>query len=325
MAKKKSGSKSKSTSSKKQTTSKGVDTSEFSEKLFAWLQDGYEVDDLTDLIKSGTKTQLKKAFNKYEKAIKRLEVLAEEFKDLDVDKDSKAYKRIRGHLKNPDRVDEVEEFVKKMKYLPRLNELKAELASLNVTGFEKEAEDIKAKFRNPDLLDEIDIDIKTLKKRIKEKFFEGAFEMELAPGEETEVGVVARGPLAETIFFIHRDGTLLSVKSRIPPEKLNKKLLSRMVMAIREQMNRAFKEGEHIHKLTYEGHSIILEDSSHVYAAVVIAGEEKPVMYKIILKALQIMEKRFASEFESWTGDRSKLSNLEKYSTAIFQAFDKLG
>ena len=68
-------------------------------------------------------------------------------------------------------------------------------------------------------------------------------------------------------------------------------------MAIREQMNRAFNEGEHAHKLTYEGHSIILEDSSHVYAAVVINGEDQPIMYKIILKALQIMERKYAADY----------------------------
>ena len=324
MARKKSSTKSKSRSTAKKSSEKDSG-SEYSDKLFKWLQDGYEVDALTELVKSGTKAEIKKAFSKYQKGVRKLKSLAKEFEQLDVDKDSKKYKEIESMLMDPENILEIEEFVNSMKYLPKMNELKAELASLNVTGFEKEAKAIIAKFGDITLLDEIDADIKLLKKRIKEKFFESAFEMELEPGDEAEKGVVTKGPLAETVFFLHRDGTLLSVKSRIPPEKLNKKLLSRMVMAIREQMNKAFKEQEHVHKLTYQGHSIILEDSNHVYAAVVIAGEEKPVMYKIILKALQIMEKRFSKEFDNWAGDRSKLVNLEKYSTAIFQAFDKLG
>ena len=68
----------------------------------------------------------------------------------------------------------------------------------------------------------------------------------------------------------------------------------------------------------------VLEDSVHVYAAVVVVGEAKPVMYRIILKALQIMEKKLAKEFDGWTGDRSKLDNMDRYTSAIFQALDRL-
>jgi hypothetical protein len=114
------------------------------------------------------------------------------------------------------------------------------------------------------------------------------------------------------------------VKSRKPTTELDKKLMSRMVMAIKEQMGKTFREGEHIHSLTYEGHTIILEDSVHVYAAVVIAGEPKPIMYRVILKALQIMEKKLAPEFDRWRGERNSLENLDKYTSAIFQALEKL-
>ena len=79
-----------------------------------------------------------------------------------------------------------------------------------------------------------------------------------------------------------------------------------------------------IHTLTYEGHSIILEESVHVYAAVVVIGEAQPVMYRIILKALQIMEKKLANELDNWRGNRASLDNLESYTNAIFQALDKL-
>jgi len=167
----------------------------------------------------------------------------------------------------------------------------------------------------------IEKSITKLKKKIKEKFFESAFEDEAVLLIEDEN---APKFVAETIFLLHKDGTLLSVKSKKPPKELDKKLMSRMVMAIKEQMNRAFKEGEHVHTLTYEGHTIILEDSQHVYAAIVVIGEAKPVMYRIILKALQIMEKKLAKELDSWKGDRSSLDNLDRYTSAIFQALDKI-
>ncbi|MCK5038295.1 MAG: hypothetical protein KAS16_04290 [Thermoplasmata archaeon] len=319
MAKKKTGTKSKRSSSKKE-----FDTSEYSEKLFDWLSDGYEVSELTALIKSGTPTKIKKAFSQHGKTIKRLKELEDEVHELDVDEDDLKYQKILTLLKNPSKVELIERYVESMSDVSRIADLKAELSSLNITGFEKEAKAILSRISNGDDPDDIENNIKILKKRIKEKFFESSFAMELTPEQEKERGVIKHAPLAETIFFIHRDGTLLSVKSKIPPEDLSKKLLSRMVMAIREQMNRAYNEGEHVHMLAYEGHSIILEDSNHVYAAVVINGEVKPIMYKIILKALQIMERKYASNFDNWTGDRKKLTELEKYSTAIFQAFEKL-
>ena len=65
------------------------------------------------------------------------------------------------------------------------------------------------------------------------------------------------------------------------------------------------------------------EDKKSAHS-VVINGEDKPIMYKIILKALQIMDRKYAKDFDNWTGDRKRLTELEKYSTAIFQAFEKL-
>jgi len=131
-------------------------------------------------------------------------------------------------------------------------------------------------------------------------------------------------PRAESIFFMHRDGTLLSFHSRIPEEEQNEKLFERMVEVIREQMFKVYVEGEHVHKLHYEGHNIILEDSTHVYAAVVIAGEDQLLMYTEILRFLELIEHKHAYEFDNWTGDKSVVKDLDQYSDALFLAIDKI-
>jgi len=306
-----------SSSSKKSSTSKKKD--DYATQLFNWLSEGYIVAPLTEAIKSKNDKKIEEIFTDYEDRIKRLELIKKKLANLDFDEEHSMYEDISEKLKDPLQVAYIEKFAKTFEEGPRLNELKAELASLNTTGFEEDAKKIKSMFDDDDDLDEIEKAIKKLKKKIKEKFFESAFEDVAIPMEEEEIKFVA-----ETIFLLHKDGTLLSVKSKRPPAELDKKLMSRMVMAIKEQMNRAFKEGEHVHTLTYEGHSIILEDSQHVYAAIVIVGEAQPVMYRIILKALQIMEKKLDKELDSWKGDRSSLENLDKYTSAIFQALDKL-
>ncbi len=308
MAKKKSSSKKSSSSN----TDNAV-------QLYEWLSDGYSIDTLVEAIRSNDKEKIDNVFTDFSERIGRLQECAAQLEDMGFDESHGEYKIVQEKLHDPLEVDAVEQFMREFQDGPRLKELKAELASLNTKGFEDDADKIIAMFDDGDI-DDIEKAINTLKKRIKERFFENSFE-KVAVTEDIPQN---NGFVAETIFLLHKDGTLLSVKSKKPPAELDKKLMSKMVMAIKEQMNKAYKEGEHVHSLNYQGHTIILEDSKHVYAAVVIVGESKPVMYCIILKALQIMEKKLSSELENWTGDRSNLENLDKYTTAIFQALDKL-
>jgi hypothetical protein len=310
-------------SSKKPKT-KAKPDEDVSSKLYEWIAEGYNVDKLVQAVKSKDDKEIKQLFKEFKTNIVKIEEIRKNLETLKriraINTKNPLYVEILEALKDPTKVEIAEKFLASLKSGPKLKELQVELASLNVTGFEAEARAIKAKFKNPELTNEIEKDIKSLRRRIKEKFFEEEFEDVVVPSEERPKKFVA-----ETIFLLHRDGTLLAVKSKKPPTEIDKKLLSRMVMAIREQMSKAFNEGEHIHTLKYEGHSIILEDSSHVYAAVVVTGEAQAIMYRIILKALQIMEKKLNKEFENWTGDRSSIENLDKYTTAIFQALDKVG
>jgi len=292
---------------------------DISSRLYEWIADGYTVEPLVAAVKSKDAYTIEKLFRQFEANIARMEELKILLIKRGYDENNPKYKGISLILKDPSKVKEIENFVISLEAGPRMKVLYAELASLNTKGFEKEAAAVKAKLADPKRIDEAERDLKALTRRIKERFFEDALEDVVVPTEKDFKCV------AETIFLMHKDGTLLAVKSKRPPAELNKKLLSRMVMAIREQMARAYKEGEHLHTLIYEGHSIILEDSVHVYAAVVVRGQAKPIMYRIILKALQIMERNLNQQFSRWRGDRAALDNLDKYTTAIFQAFEKMG
>ncbi|MBA3046302.1 MAG: hypothetical protein KKH41_01995 [Candidatus Thermoplasmatota archaeon] len=286
--------------------------------LYEWISEGYFVNPLIEAVQSGDQKEIDAAFQRYAECIDRLQNVREKLTSLGFNEKHASYQEVSDKFNDPTQVDDLESLVLELEQGPKFKELKAELASLNIKGFEEDANRIIAMFDDGTDPDTLENEIKKLKKRIKEKFFEEAFEEVAVP--------VAEKPKssAEMIFLLHRDGTLLSVKSKNPPTGLDKKLMSRMVMAIKEQMGRAFKEGEHVHTLAYEGHTIILEDSVHVYAAVVIVGEAKPVMYRVILKALQIMERKLSAQFDTWNGDRNSLENLEKYVTAIFQALDKV-
>lgn len=290
-----------------------------SSRLYEWIADGYAVEPLVAAVKSKDAYTIEKLFKQFETNIARMEELKLLLIKRGYDENNPRYKGISLILKDPSKVKEIENFVISLETGPRMKLLQAELATINTKGFEKDAEAIRAKLADPKRIDEAERDLKSLTRRIKEKFFEDALEDVVVPTEKDSRCV------AETIFLMHKDGTLLAVKSKRPPAELDKKLLSRMVMAIREQMARAYKEGDHLHTLRYEGHSIILEDSVHVYAAVVVRGQAKPIMYRIILKALQIMERNLNQHFSRWRGDRAALDNLDKYTTAIFQAFEKLG
>jgi Fe2+ transport system protein FeoA len=287
-------------------------------RLHDWISQGLVVDQLIQSIRSGNTVATDELFRSFEGKANRLEKVKDRLEELGFDEGHELFPKVSSMLNNPLQVEILESLATSLETGPKVKELKAELGSLNTKGFEEEANRIRVMLDDGTDLTVIENDIKKLQKRIKEKFFEMAFEEAAVPQAE------AAKFTAEIIFLLHRDGTLLSVKSRKPPTELDKKLMSRMVMAIKEQMGRAFREGEHVHTLTYDGHTIILEDSVHVYAAVVIVGEPKPVMYRVILKALQIMEKKLANEFDTWKGERGSLENLDKYISAIFQALEKL-
>lgn len=286
--------------------------------LHKWISQGLVVDQLISSIRSGNTAATDELFRSFEGKVDRLEKIKDKLEELGFDEGHELFPKVSSKFNDPLQIEVLESLAESLEAGPKVKELKGELASLNTTGFDEEANRIRAMFDDGSDIAIIENDIKKLQKKIKEKFFEMAFEEVAVPHHE------AAKFTAEIIFLLHRDGTLLSVKSRKPPTELDKKLMSRMVMAIKEQMGRAFKEGEHVHSLAYEGHTIILEDSVHVYAAVVVKGEPKPVMYRVILKALQIMEKKLATEFDNWKGDRTRLENLDKYTSAIFQALDKL-
>ncbi|MDO9538136.1 MAG: hypothetical protein Q7J68_07440 [Thermoplasmata archaeon] len=286
--------------------------------LYNWVAIGYLVDPILETMRSGDSDAIDKSFKEFSEKVARLEKVLDQLENLNFNEKHEMFSQHSDKLNDPLQVESLESLATSLKITPRLKELKAELASLNIVGFEEEAKKIHILFTEETDLDVVENEIKKLQKKIKEKFFEEAFE------DAVEPPVQATKFVAETIFLLHKDGTLLSVKSKKSPTELDKKLMSRMVMAIKEQMTKAFKEGEHVHSLTYEGHTIILEDSTHVYAAVVIVGESKPVMYRVILKAIQIMENKLATEFTNWKGDRNSLENLDKYTSAIFQALDKL-
>ncbi|MDD4308009.1 MAG: hypothetical protein PHU53_04285 [Thermoplasmata archaeon] len=296
-------------------------------KLYDWISRGFVVDTLIEAVRLNDPAKIDEQFRDYSLKSARLESVRQKLATHGFNESHERFHEYSDCFNDPHQVERLESLCKSLEVDPRYKELRAELASINTNGFEAEARRIREMFDNNSDASEIDVEIKKLRKVIKEKFFEVAFEeaadlpAEKAPAPKPSP---AAKFTAEIIFLLHRDGTLLSVKSRRPPTDLDKKLMSRMVMAIKEQMGRAFREGEHVHSLTYEGHTIILEDSVHVYAAIVVLGEAKPVMYKVILKALQIMEKKLASEFENWKGDRSRLENLDKYTSAIFQTLDKL-
>jgi hypothetical protein len=298
-------------------------------RLYAWIAQGYRVEPLIESIRKGDAAATDELFGRYGQMAARLEGAKARLAELGFRQGHAMFPKYSSIMNDPLEAEALETLAASLASAPRITELRQELASLNTTGFEEDAKKVGRMLdagEDPDL---IEAELRKLTKRIKEKFFEDAFETETVSEEAPQAQQRAAEPakqthfVAETIFLMHRDGTLLSVKSKKPASEIDKKLMSRMVMAIREQMSRAFKEGEHVHALTYEGHTIILEDSVHIYAAVVVVGEPRAVMYKVILKALQIMEKNMAQAFDSWKGDRNSLENLDKYTSAIFQALEK--
>lgn len=287
-----------------------------------WENSGYNLESLQDAMddEGYTVTKLKALFKDYEENIERLEEQKDKLLVLDVDKNSECYLDIKECLNDPSRVEEVEEFVTTVAIEPKLKELKAELASLNITGFEDEAKRIIHMIDRKDDPLTIGAAIKSLRRHIKEAFFEKEFMGAITVEEKPKPRKIGH---AETVFMLHMDGSLLAVKSRLPKSQIDKKELSRAVMIIRKEMELA-REGEMREKIPFQSKNLLLHTGNDVYIGVIISGTDTPVMYKLMLKVGDLMEKKFEAQFKKWKGDRQSLGPLDRYINALFQAFDKL-
>ena len=298
---------------KQATTSVPAEQGEVSygDMLLHWVNQGYEVGSIVKDIQGGRDAQ--ETFDDFSRKAKRAqEIVAELESTPGVPADR--MENVRRMAKEPLRVHDLEKELAELKVSPRLKELKAEFMSLNMKGFDEDARRIQAKFNDPTKLEELDHDIKLLKRKIKERFFETEFAIQLEPVRG------AGAPLeTETIFIIHKDGTLLSVKSKQPKDQVDKKALSRMILDIRGRMDKG-----NVGTFQCDSSNVIMELGAHVCVAVAFKGEELPIMRRVLDKVVQIMERKNSDALNTWTGDRSRLMDMDRYPTALFQALDAL-
>ncbi|MFH0816973.1 MAG: hypothetical protein V1934_09205 [Methanobacteriota archaeon] len=281
------------------------------EMLLHWVTEGYEIGQLVGDLRG--KKNIEPYFEEFQRRVKRAAEIIAEIEVLGTVPPVRV-EALRAIAKEPARLAELEKELSDWRDGPKLKEMKAEFMSLNIKGFEDAARVIQGKFSDPSKRGEIEKDIHDLKHKIKERFFEQEFAVHLEPVPETSAH-----PLAETIFIIHRDGTLLSVKSKQSKEQVDKKALSHMVIEIRERMSKGSKEC-----FDADGSRVIMENGQHVCVAVAFKGDELPIMRKVIDKVVQIMERKNAAVFSNWTGDRARLIDMERYPTALFQALEQM-
>jgi hypothetical protein len=288
----------------------GAEDLSYGDMLLYWITQGYDVTDLVKDLQYGAKEE--SCFEEYGKRIRRANEIVAEVGKLEGIAPERV-ESLRKMSKSPSKLPEMEKDLADLKFSPRLKELRADFLSLNVKGFEDEARRIQAKFSDNSKLDEIEHDIKILRRRIKERFFANEFAVQLEPAD------ASGNIVAETVFIIHKDGTLLAVKSKQSKDSVDKKALSRMVLEIRARM-----ETGSTGSFQAEGSNIVLERGNHVCVAVSFKGEEQSIMRRVIDKVIQIMERKNADIFGSWTGERARVTDVDRYPTAVFQALDAL-
>ncbi|MEW5936499.1 MAG: hypothetical protein AB1665_01590 [Candidatus Thermoplasmatota archaeon] len=292
-------------------TSQSASGQSYGDILVEWISGGYEVSELVAAMRSADEAKIAAAFEEYEGKLARLEALRKEVgQKVPVDKRAE----LAPLLKDPSKIGELEKKLSQIAYEPRIAELKAELASLNTKGFEPEADTIRKMMEEPQRLDEAEEAIKALRKKIKERFFEREFAMHLeakARGLHVE---------AETVIILHMDGTLLAVKSKKPKEKLDKQFLGKIVLKTREVL--AERGGPKHFEI--EGKNLLVQPGTHICIALVFEGEAVELINRMILKVIEIMERKHADVFKTWNGERSRIFDIDKYPTALFQALEKL-
>ncbi|MBI5000298.1 MAG: hypothetical protein HZB92_02050 [Euryarchaeota archaeon] len=281
--------------------------------LMDWTLRGYHLSELMIALKGAREEHVPQIMKDFSAKIHMLEALRREFQAaLPPEKLSE----LEPMFVDPSKIPELERRLSQLKYEPKTSELRAELATLNTKGFEREAEAIKKALEDPRRLNEAEMAIGTLKKKIKEKFFEQEFAVQL----ESRPAPSSPGLMLDTIVVMHKDGTLLAVKSKKPKEELDKRFLSKAIVKIREAALQ-YPEGA---TLDVDGTKFSIQPGAYVCVALSFHGEEPQILRRVLKKVTDILERKHSETFKTWTGDRSRLFDIDKYPTAIFQALEKV-
>ncbi len=119
----------------------------------------------------------------------------------------------------------------------------------------------------------------------------------------------------EEAFLIYEDGRLIAHNSRrLKPER-DKDITTGMLTAVQSFVTDTLMDEEKgtLDQLKYGNLSILVEPMGKVNLAIIISGEETPVLRQGMRNIIAYVNKRYTLFLEDWDGDIGRFSDVKRY------------
>jgi hypothetical protein len=122
------------------------------------------------------------------------------------------------------------------------------------------------------------------------------------------------------IFLVNKSGILIA-HSGNGKDTMDNDIVSGMLTAVQDFIKDSFdakqETKETLKRLQYGGMEINIEHGNHLFFAVVIDGVSTELLHSRMREAIAGIEKEYADELETWTGDRDGFPGVERYLKGI--------
>ncbi len=303
--------------------------------ILQWTAEGYNVDHLEDLLASGVKKGVKKAFDDFEKGISRIEEIKEELDGANIADVEAEYNDLTAMLSSPGDIGNIETAFVNLKARIKAKELEKELDGMKLPQFKDQIDEIREMLADPDRVDEAEKAIEDFKKGYKEAYFEDSV-ASLVTGPETakpkaakptapRPGAVKTPMTVRDIFLLYRNGKFISHHTgRVVPKEEQEQLFADLKTG-RNYLKSPNYKPKKLNVISVNNRKILVQGGLFTVVVIIAEGEVNPWTEKIVGKVLGLMEKEDRVPLQNWNGDVASLKSAGKYMTALLYATMKLG
>ncbi len=297
--------------------------------ILKWAAEGYNVDELEELLDSGKTKGVKKAFDNFEADIKKVEVFRDELDSLDLvgmDSEVEAFMEM---LTYPGDIENIEKEFNKLKNARRILEINRELDGMVLDSLKDRVESIREMLE--DNLEEAENELLGLKKDYKEAYFEDGVEAFVSTDEKpkptSKKAAAGNGKMpmeVKDIFLLYKDGKFISHHTaRVVPKEEQEQLFADLKTG-RNYLKSPNYKPQKLNVISVNNRKILVQGGQFTVIIMVVAGDVNPWTEKIIGKVQGLLEKEDMKALQSWNGDVASLKSAGKYMTALLYACMKL-
>jgi len=123
----------------------------------------------------------------------------------------------------------------------------------------------------------------------------------------------------EDLFLVHKDGRLISHKTKQLKADRDEDILSGMLTAVQEFIKDSMGRDEQLKVFEFQEKKVMIERGEYVYLAVFLAGEEPPNAREQLVAFVEDVEEAYKYILPQWTGELEAFRGLQDLMDRLFE------